>query len=105
MRSLFLTIFLSASLLSYGQSKTSIAFTLRITDPASQLYHVEILASGFKKEVIEFKMPVWTPGYYQILNYAKYVSNFKATDNTGKELKWEQRGKNSWKVTKEKVRK
>jgi len=94
-------LFIVLSLISFGQTvKTSIAFTLSVTDPSSQNYHVEMVASGFKEDIMEFKMPVWTPGYYQILDYAKYVSAFKATDEEGKELKWEKSAKNSWTVTK-----
>jgi len=82
------------------KDKTTITFTLSIPDPSSQKYHVEMTSSGFNEEIIEFKMPVWTPGYYQILDYAKYVSDFKAIDEMGKELKWETSGRNGWKVTK-----
>ena len=96
-------LFLIVSSFAFAQQgKTTIAFTLSIPDPSSQKYHVEMISSGFKEEVMEFKMPVWTPGYYQILDYAKYVSDFKATDENGNELKWEKSSKNSWRVTKEK---
>ncbi|PZR37696.1 MAG: peptidase M61 [Azospira oryzae] len=93
-------LFALALVSSFVYSQTTIDFTLRITDPSSQIYHVAMVASGFKEEVLEFKMSVWTPGYYQIMNYAKYVSAFKATDNAGKPLKWELVNKNTWKVTK-----
>lgn len=87
--------------ISFGQrNKSSIDFTLSIPDSASQQYHVQLKASGFKQEFIEFKMPVWTPGYYQILDYAKYVSEFKAVNEKGEALKWEQTNKNTWKITK-----
>ena len=93
-------LFLSLSSFASGQQpKTSISFTLSIPDPSSQIYHVEMISSGFKEDIIEFKMPVWTPGYYQILDYAKYVSDFKVTDENDKELKWEKSDKNIWKVT------
>jgi predicted metalloprotease with PDZ domain len=97
---LLLSCFLFITLFSFGQSsKSTIVFTLSIPDPSSQNYHVEMIASGFKEEIMEFKMPAWTPGYYQFLHYAKYVSDFKAVDETNKPLKWEQENKNTWKVT------
>jgi predicted metalloprotease with PDZ domain len=98
-----LSYLLFVSLLSSGQqNKTSIDFILSIPEPASQQYHVEVNASGFKEEVLEFKMPVWTPGYYQILDYGKYVSGFKAMNENGQELKWQQTNKNTWAVAKKK---
>lgn len=47
---------------------------------------------------VTFKMPVWAPGYYLILDYPKNVSDFKATGSDGKALKWEKAGKTGWKV-------
>lgn len=45
-----------------------------------------------------FKLPAWAPGYYQIMDYAKNLSDFSATDSKGNALKWDKVGKNGWKV-------
>ncbi len=89
-------LFISAS--CFGQ--TSQSFTLSITDPASQLFHIEMICLGFNQDVLELKLPTWTPGYYQILDYAQYVSAFKAKDENGKELKWSKSSHNAWAVNK-----
>ena len=31
-------------------------------------------------ESLEFSLPVWTPGYYQLMTYAKQIEGFSATD-------------------------
>lgn len=67
-------------------------------DPASQLYHVMFRCEGLKGETLHFKMPVWTPGYYQLMNYAKSVENFQATDGSGNPLKWEKTANSRWTV-------
>ena len=51
-----------------------------------------------KQATIELMMPIWTPGYYRVENYASRVSNFTAQTADGKELKFEQPTKNRWKV-------
>jgi predicted metalloprotease with PDZ domain len=67
-------------------------------NPEWHFFHVNLSCKGIKKEFIDFKMPVWTPGYYQRLDYAKNLQQFKATDNAGKELRSEKIGDNIWRV-------
>ena len=56
--------------------------------------------SGRAKGSVTFKMPVWAPGYYTILDYPKYLTGFEATDANGGVLEWKKSGKDSWIVTK-----
>ena len=48
------------------------------------------------KDKVAFKMPVWAPGYYLIMDYPKYLSDFEVNDASGKPVKWEKSGKNCW---------
>lgn len=91
----FLLLFFSISILS---QKSSLTYTVKINDAEWHFFHVQLSCKGIKKEFIDFKMPVWTPGYYQKMNYAKNLERFKATDETGKELKWEKTTGNTWRV-------
>lgn len=43
-------------------------------------------------------MPVWTPGYYVIMDYPKNVLDFRAEDGAGHALAWEKTSKNIWRV-------
>ena len=43
-------------------------------------------------------MPVWTPGYYRIMDYAKFVKDFRAEDGMGRALPFEKTAKNTWRV-------
>lgn len=47
---------------------------------------------------VTFKMPVWAPGYYKILDYPTNVSDFKAIGSGDEILDWEKVGKTGWKV-------
>ena len=80
------------------QSATGLYFTIAMNDPASHLLHVTFTCEGLKQDVVEFKMPAWTTGYYQLLNYADNVENFKAVTKDGKGLEWKKESRNSWKV-------
>lgn len=56
-------------------------YTVSIPNPDSHYFHVELNCSGWKDDTIDFKMPNWMPGYYQIMDYSKMVENFTAKSN------------------------
>jgi predicted metalloprotease with PDZ domain len=81
-----------------AKDKINIEFTLSINDPASHIVHVVLKYQGASSNETVFKMPVWTTGYYQLMNFAEQVSQFKVTDLNGKPLNWEKVNSNTWKV-------
>ena len=82
---LSLLLLLSVSILA---QRSTLSYTVKMDNPEWHFFHVQLSCKGIKKEFIDFKMPAWTPGYYQKMDYAKNLERFKATDGTGKELKW-----------------
>lgn len=95
-----LTFILFFSIFSFTlpAQKSTLNYTVKMDNPEWHFFHVSLACKGIKKDFIDFKMPVWTPGYYQKMDYAKNVQQFKATDATGKELKWEKAADNIWRV-------
>ena len=90
-----------ASLGSAGSGPPApFAFTVSTPDPASHLYHVVMRSGDLPGEVVDFAMPVWTPGYYGTFDYAANLRNFSAADGNGQELSWEKVGANIWRVAK-----
>jgi predicted metalloprotease with PDZ domain len=81
-----------------AKDKTDIEFTLSFNDPASHVVHVVLKYQGASSNETVFKMPVWTTGYYQLMNYADQVAQFKVTDMQGNPISWEKLTSNSWKV-------
>lgn len=80
------------------QNATDLSFVVTMNDPSTHLLHITFTCKGIKRDLVEFKMPAWTPGYYQLLNYADKVENFKAATKDGTDLKWEKKSRNTWKV-------
>ena len=78
--------------------KSRIEFTVRMDDPDAHTYQVALECEGIQKDWLDFKMPVWMPGYYQLLDYAENVVDFQAKDKNAVPLKWEKATKNSWRV-------
>jgi predicted metalloprotease with PDZ domain len=76
-------------------------YTVSMENPNTHYFHVSLIYSGLKEESVELKMPVWTPGYYMIMDYPKYVINFSVADGSGNNLKWEKTSKNRWNINTE----
>ncbi len=76
----------------------TMAFTVSMDRPTTHYFHVVFRCEGLKGPAQDFKMPVWTPGYYRIMDYAKNVVNFRAEDGAGAPLAWEKTAKNTWHV-------
>jgi len=71
-------------------------YSVSMENAANHYYHVELQCTD-KAPSLDFKMCVWTPGYYQILNFAGAVENFSASAN-GRSLKWEKTQNSTWRV-------
>ena len=95
---LFLS-WLAANAVSFASPADSrIAFTVSMDEPASHLFRVVLRCEGLRTETMDFKMPVWMPGFYGIIDYAGKVRDFKAVDGAGNPLNWERLKPNLWRV-------
>jgi len=84
--------------------KTNISYVLSMSEPYTHYFEVSMTLSEIekidnlnKKDFVDFKMPVWTPGSYLIREYAKNVESVKVSDGI-KDLKFDKISKNTWRV-------
>lgn len=76
-----------------------VAYTLTPQAPNSHLITVAIrYAPAEPVKTIDFALPAWRPGRYQIQNYARNVRDFAATDHAGRPLPWAKADKSTWRV-------
>lgn len=47
---------------------------------------------------VVLNMPRWAPGYYEMLDFAKHLTDFAATDSQGQPVKWAKEGLNRWRM-------
>jgi predicted metalloprotease with PDZ domain len=81
-----------------AQQPVNMQYSVSMEKAAEHLYHVELTNKTHLK-TLDFKMCVWTPGYYQLINFAGAVQNFTVTNAKGKSLKFDKPTKDTWKVT------
>ena len=77
---------------------TAMAFTVSMPKPETHIFHVVFRCEGLKEETRDFVMPAWMPGFYRLMNYERFVSNFRAEDGEGRPLPWEKTAKSTWRV-------
>jgi predicted metalloprotease with PDZ domain len=82
---------------SAQQRPVNLQYTVTMEQAADHLYHVS-LASTARGTTLDFKMSVWTPGYYQRIDFAGAVQNFSATDKGGAALVVENPSHTVWRV-------
>jgi predicted metalloprotease with PDZ domain len=80
------------------QGLAPIVYTVRISAPDSHFIEVEAVFPTGGRRSIELMMPIWSPGYYRVEDYAAQVSDVAAKTTDGKMLSIEKTDKNHWRL-------
>jgi predicted metalloprotease with PDZ domain len=97
MKHITLTVLLILSLFITLQAQ-KMSFEVSVGNPAAHNFHVKLTYRDIKAKVSDFNMCAWTPGFYEIVDFAGAVSNFRVTDTTGAVVNWKKSGENTWTV-------
>ena len=78
--------------------RLDIEYTVKVADIPGQLFHVTTDIRNINQPSLELSLPVWSPGWYVIENYAKNVFRFRVTEPDGRELRPAQVRKQTWRI-------
>lgn len=99
MRRLLLSaVFLVCSAAALDAQRYRIEYTIAMPDPASHLYEIGVFISGLGNAPVELQMPVWSPGRYAKMDFAKNVQDFRVTAAGGKPVKWDKTSGSRWRI-------
>ncbi len=76
-----------------------IEYTISMPNPADHLYHVAMDVAGIPERAVELQLPIWSPGRYAKMDFARNVQEFRVVDSRGKPLRWEKVNGSRWRVT------
>jgi predicted metalloprotease with PDZ domain len=76
----------------------AIEYTVKVADIPGQLFHVTTDINNINQPALDLSLPVWSPGWYVIENYAKNVFRFRVTEPGGRELRPAQVRKQTWRI-------
>ncbi len=88
----------SSATATRAQTLEPIVHTVKISKPESHAAEVEAVVPTSGRPAIEIMMPVWSPGFYVVEDYAGRVADLKAIAPDGTELKVEHPQKNRWRI-------
>jgi predicted metalloprotease with PDZ domain len=76
----------------------AIEYTVKVADIPGQLFHVTTDIRNINQPSFDLSLPVWSPGWYVIENYAKNISRFRVSEPGGRELRPAQVRKQTWRI-------
>ncbi len=88
----------SASASSPGRADDPAVYTLRFPSPADHLAAVEASLPTPATPSVEVMLPIWSPGYYRVEDYAAQVRDLAARGPDGRTLHVERVPPNRWRI-------
>jgi len=86
------------SLTNISISQADIIANIDINQAEHHLANVTMLFEKAKNKKINFYLPTWRTGRYEMLNLANGIRDFSAEDEKGNKLKWKKIDKDTWQV-------
>lgn len=80
------------------QLNAQIDYILKMSNPNTHYFEVEMKIQNIATDKIEIKMPVWAPGSYLVRDFSKNVNQVRAYDESGTPLKIYKTRKNAWMI-------
>ena len=80
-------------------SPARIAYRVAMPEPAAHLYEIEMDVNGGMGASLALQLPVWSPGRYAKMDFAKNIQDFRVTDAAGTALPWTKSDGARWVVT------
>jgi len=84
-------------LLPIENNEPMIKYHLKMPNPSTHYFHVEMEISNIVSDSILLKMPVWAPGSYLVREFSKNVIDFEAKSGNQK-LNDDKINKNTWEI-------
>ena len=75
-----------------------IEYSIAMPEPASHLYEIAIFIGGLNGAPVDLQMPVWSPGRYAKMDFARNVQDFAAIVPGGGPLRWSKTDGSRWRV-------
>jgi len=86
---------LMAAVSTPAMARVDYAIDLTAPDHHTGQVSIQFPSAG---ATLDVKMPAWRTGRYTIMNLANGVSDFAASDASGRALKWEKIDKSTWRI-------
>lgn len=79
-------------------AKPELSYVVSMPEPANHRFQTEFNVKGIQDDTVLLRMPQWTPGYYQLTDFAADVLNLTVKDANGASIPFTKVDGNTWKV-------
>jgi predicted metalloprotease with PDZ domain len=76
----------------------TVRYEVSIASASAHLFHVKAEFPAAGLDTLLVSLPAWSPGNYEIQNYARHIRHFSATDTGGRALFWDRLDKDTWRI-------
>lgn len=73
-------------------------YSLSYQQPSTHYLNISLELDTKQAETIQFQLPAWRPGRYELGNFAKNIQKWEAQNESGKELEYKKLTKDLWEV-------
>jgi predicted metalloprotease with PDZ domain len=91
-------LFLVCPVAVAAQAAAPVRYEVAFPAPGAHLLHVSAEFPARGRDTLYLSLPAWSPGNYEIQNYARYVRHFAATGPDGEPRWWDRFDKDTWRV-------
>ncbi|MBW4672329.1 MAG: M61 family metallopeptidase [Cyanomargarita calcarea GSE-NOS-MK-12-04C] len=81
----------------FKEPTSIIHYQVAMPQPENHLFEVTLHLLNYPLQILDLKLPVWTPGSYLVREYAKHLQDFTAF-TLHSALPWQKISKNHWQV-------
>jgi predicted metalloprotease with PDZ domain len=75
-----------------------LAYEVAMSQPQTHLFELKLTVGNWNGDLLDLKMPVWTPGSYLVREYAKQLQDFAAVTAEGERLATTKITKHHWQI-------
>ncbi|HYP27865.1 MAG TPA: hypothetical protein VE262_14205 [Blastocatellia bacterium] len=94
-----LFLMLAAAPQALGQpGQLRLEYTVEVSSVPDKLFHVTTEIRNIREPRLHLSLPIWTPGWYTVENYAKNILRFKVSDSKGAPVAHTMTRKQTWAV-------
>lgn len=79
-----------------ANEEAKLNYAVSFENPESHYLEVTLNFDNIHAKKTTLSLPVWTPGYYLILETPRYIVDFDVLDANNKKISWKKNTKNSW---------
>jgi predicted metalloprotease with PDZ domain len=75
-----------------------LAYRIAMPDPAAHYFEIELRITGIHTDSLDLQLPVWSPGRYARMDFARNLQRFAAADSAGKPIVIQELNGSRWRL-------